>query len=248
MDIRTLANQFYAIGPDLAGGSQKERLETFSREEFIRMMEQARQQRVDKTEIPCAGNTQTREFSGSEIAGLDNNSDPQSVDREVVERDWERYGTVFSVLRRMEAMGPDKTGEDDERADLIRQLADPDSDFYSEILEALRQKMEEREDQEREQAIIDALGLVLDAMSGKRDTNRADIPLSTAEIARRISELDPQDPERVRLELFLQRFNELGIYFDPADLTGGREEGTFETLTELLMRRQREQIPTSGTE
>ena len=108
--------------------------------------------------------------------------------------------------------------------------------------------MEEREDQEREQAIIDALGLVLDTMSGKRDTHRSDITLSTAEIAQRISELDPQDPERVRLELFLQRLSELGVYFDPADLTGGREEeDSFETLSQLLLRRQREQISSSET-
>ena len=90
-------------------------------------------------------------------------------------------------------------------------------------------------------------GLVLDTMSGKRDTHRSDITLSTAEIAQRISELDPQDPERVRLELFLQRLSELGVYFDPADLTGGREEDSFETLSQLLLRRQREQISSSET-
>lgn len=51
----------------------------------------------------------------------------------------------------------------------------------------------------------------------------------------------------MRLELFLQRLNELGIYFDPADLTGGREEDSFETLSQLLLRRQREQISSSET-
>ncbi len=169
------------------------------------------------------------------------------MDQEAKEQNRERYEAVSGILERMEALQKPQSGEDGKKAGLVRQLADPDSDFYSGILETLRLKMEEREDQEREQAIIDALGLVLDTMSGKRDTHRSDITLSTAEIAQRISELDPQDPERVRLELFLQRLNELGIYFDPADLTGGREEDSFETLSQLLLRRQREQISSSGT-
>lgn len=168
------------------------------------------------------------------------------MDEEAKEQNRERYETVSGILERMEALQKSQSGEDRRKADLVRQLADPNSDFYSGILETLRLKMEEREDQEREQAIIDALGLVLDTMSGKRDTHRSDITLSTAEIAQRISELDPQDPERVRLELFLQRLSELGVYFDPADLTGGREEeDSFETLSQLLMRRQREQISSS---
>ena len=170
------------------------------------------------------------------------------MDQEAKEQNRERYEAVSGILERMEALQKTQSGEDEEKAGLVRQLADPDSDFYSGILETLRLKMEEREDQEREQAIIDALGLVLDTMSGKRDTHRSDITLSTAEIAQRISELDPQDPERVRLELFLQRLSELGVYFDPADLTGGREEeDSFETLSQLLLRRQREQISSSGT-
>ena len=170
------------------------------------------------------------------------------MDQEAKEQNRERYEAVSGILERMEALQKPQSGEDGKKAGLIRQLADPDSGFYADILETLRLKMEEREDQEREQAIIDALGLVLDTMSGKRDTHRSDITLSTAEIAQRISELDPQDPERVRLELFLQRLNELGIYFDPADLTGGREEeDSFETLSQLLLRRQREQISSSET-
>jgi hypothetical protein len=169
------------------------------------------------------------------------------MDQKAKEQNRERYEAVSGILERMEALQKPQSGEDGKKAGLVRQLADPDSGFYADILETLRLKMEEREDQEREQAIIDALGLVLDTMSGKRDTHRSDITLSTAEIAQRISELDPQDPERVRLELFLQRLNELGIYFDPADLTGGREEDSFETLSQLLLRRQREQISSSET-
>lgn len=146
---------------------------------------------------------------------------------------------VSGILERMEALQKAPSGEDRERTDLIRQLADPDSDFYAGILQTLQRKMEEREDQEREQAIIDALGGILDAMSGKRDAKRSDIPLSMSEITRRISELDPQDPERIRLELFLDRLNEVGIYFSPSDLAGGEEErDEFETLTQFLLRRQ----------
>ena len=169
-----------------------------------------------------------------------------SMDQGTMERNRERYEAVSSILERMEVLQKAQSGEKKEKADLVRQLADPNSDFYNKILETLRLKMEEREDQEREQAIIDALGGVLDAMSGRRDTKRSDIPLSLSEITRQISELDPQDPERMRLEQFLQRLNELGIYFDPADLTGGREEEPqFETLTQLLIRRQRSQANSS---
>lgn len=146
---------------------------------------------------------------------------------------------VSGILQRMEALQKAPSGEDRERAELIRQLADPDSDFYAGILQTLQRKMEEREDQEREQAIIDALGGILDAMSGKRDAKQSDIPLSMSEITRRISELDPQDPERIRLELFLDRLNEVGIYFSPSDLAGEEEErDEFETLTQFLLRRQ----------
>ena len=125
------------------------------------------------------------------------------MDEETKEQNRERYETVSGILERMEALQKSQSGEDRKKADLVRQLADPNSDFYSGILETLRLKMEE---------------------------------------------LDSQDPERVRLELFLQRLRELGIYFDPADLTGGREEeDSFETLSQLLMRRQREQISSSET-
>lgn len=162
-----------------------------------------------------------------------------AADDRTAQGERERYEAVSSVLRRMEAVGQSRSGTDGKRSDLIRQLADPDSDFYAGILQTLQRKMEEREDQEREQAIIDALGGILDAMSGKRDAKRSDIPLSMSEITRRISELDPQDPERIRLELFLDRLNEVGIYFSPSDLAGGEEErDEFETLTQFLLRRQ----------
>lgn len=162
-----------------------------------------------------------------------------AADYQTVQRERERYEAVSGILKRMEALRQSQSGENQERAELIRQLADPDSDFYTGILDTLRLKMEEREDQEREQAIIDALGSILDTMSGKREAKRSDIPLSISQIARRISELDPQDPERVKLELFLDRLNEVGIYFSPSDLAGGEEEkDEFETLTQLLIRRQ----------
>ena len=72
------------------------------------------------------------------------------MDQEAKEQNRERYEAVSGILERMEALQKPQSGEDGKKAGLVRQLADPDSGFYADILETLRLKMEEREDQERE--------------------------------------------------------------------------------------------------
>ena len=119
------------------------------------------------------------------------------------------------------------------RQDLIRQLADPDSVFYQDMLSRIRQRAEEQEEQKREDAIVEAFGRVIDAMNSKDDgPKRPGMGKSFTELLRSIGELDPDDPERIRLEQMVKRLQELGIWFDLPGLD--QEDGEEETLTQLL--------------
>ena len=112
------------------------------------------------------------------------------------------------------------------RQDLIRQLADPDSVFYQDMLSRIRQRAEEQEEQKREDAIVEAFGRVIDAMNSKDDgPKRPGMGKSFTDLLRSIGELDPDDPERIRLE-------QMGIWFDLPGLD--QEDGEEETLTQLL--------------
>lgn len=156
----------------------------------------------------------------------------------------EMFQALSETLERMEGARPDRAGAEVSKSELRRQLADPDSDFYSAMRLKLQQSMEEREEQEREQAIIDALGKILDVMSGGEDAKRSDVPRSTAEIAQRISEYEPDSPERVQLEQLLRRLASLGLYVDLAGLNNVEDsESTFETLTKLLMKQETNSTP-----
>ena len=55
---------------------------------------------------------------------------------------------------------------------------------------------------------------------------------SFTDLLRSIGELDPDDPERIRLEQMVKRLQELGIWFDLPGLD--QEDGEEETLTQLL--------------
>lgn len=156
----------------------------------------------------------------------------------------EMFQALSETLDRMEGARPDRAGAKVDRSELRRQLADPDSDFYSAMRLKLQQNLEEREQQEREQAIIDALGKILDVMSGGEDAKRSDVPRSAAEIARRISEYEPDSPERIQLEQQLRRLASLGLYVDLAGLDSAEDsESTFETLTKLLMKKETNSAP-----
>ena len=156
----------------------------------------------------------------------------------------EMFQALSETLERMEGARPDRAGAEVGRSELRRQLADPDSDFYAAMRLKLQQSMEEQEEQEREQAIIDALGKILDVMSGGEDTKRSDVPRSATEIAQRISEYEPGSPERVQLEQLLRRLAGLGLYIDLAGLDSTEDnESISETLAKLLMEREAEGIP-----
>lgn len=161
----------------------------------------------------------------------------------------EMYNALAGIVRRMDARRS-ADAKANEKAELVRQLADGNSEFYVNMRAQLKAQAEKSKEDEEEQAIIDALGKVLDALSGKEDVTgkKTSLNKSASEMAKtvgdRISELEPNDPERIKLEQMLKRFQEMGIYVDlddMDDLWQGEDE-TFETLTQLLTRRQAEEI------
>ena len=112
-----------------------------------------------------------------------------------------------------------------------------------------------KEDQE-EQAIIDAMAAVLDAMSGRETVSgdKTSLNKSASELTKKIGERiarlkkeDPGNPEIVRLENMLKRLQEVGIYVDLEDTDDlwKDEDESFETLTQLLIRRQAEETYTT---
>jgi len=169
-------------------------------------------------------------------------------DREVAEAYENLLKNVFSVVDRM-AVRRDEDAEEAKKNELVRQLADKNSDFYTNMRTQLKAQVEKNDEDREQQAIIDALGAVLDAMSGKEDGSGDKMSVNksaselTKRIGERISKLEPDDPERIRLEQMLKRLQEMGIYFDLSDTDGlwQDEDETFETLTQFLIRRQAEE-------
>lgn len=174
----------------------------------------------------------------------------------VLQKELEEQVDVYKVLagyvNRMEAQ-QGKSREKVEKADLIRQLADSSSDFYTNMRTTLKAQVKKTEEDEEEQAIVDALGAVLDAMSGKEDVSggKASVNKSASDLTKKIGDRiarlkreDPENPEIVKLENMLKRLQEIGIYFDLSDTDDlwQDEDETFETLTQFLTRRQAEEI------
>lgn len=170
--------------------------------------------------------------------------------------------TYRKMIQELKARNDEKPGmavrrTDDEearkKAELVRQLADGNSAFYANMRTALKAQVKKTREDEEEQAVIDALGAVLDALSGKKDVsgkkesvNKAATDL-TKKIGERIARLkreDPENPEIARLESMLEQLQKMGVYIDLGDTDNWwkDEEETFETLTQLLTRRQAEEI------
>ena len=161
------------------------------------------------------------------------------------------HKVLAGYINRMDAQ-QDKNAEAAEKAGLRRQIMDSESDFYTSMLNKMQAQVEKTRDDKEQQAIVDALGEVLDALSGKEDVTGEKASVNktasdlTAKIGERIARLkqeDPEHPEAVKLEQMLKRLQELGIYFDLSDTDDifTEEEDSFETLTQLLTRRQREE-------
>lgn len=158
----------------------------------------------------------------------------------------ELHRVLAQVVNRMQARR-EESAEGREKEELIRQLADADSEFYENLRLQLKEQLEKAKEDQQEQAVIEAMAKVLDALSGREDAPKNNLTMSTGEIARQISEMDPEDPKRTQLERFLERLQQLGIYFDLGDLSGDSQEETeFETLTQLLARRRAQQTDPSA--
>ena len=172
--------------------------------------------------------------------------------------DWDQGRTyesllkgVLKIVNRMEAR-QEEDAEAAEKAGLRRQIMDSESDFYTGMLNKMQAQVEKTRDDKEQQAIVDALGEVLDALSGKKDVTgekasvnktASDLTAKMGERIARLKQEDPEHPEAVKLEQMLKRLQELGIYFDLSDTDDifTEEEDSFETLTQLLTRRQREE-------
>ena len=164
----------------------------------------------------------------------------------------ETHEFLAGVINRMAAKQADNA-EEARKAELVRQLADRNSDFYTNMRTTLKAQVDKTKEDEEEQAIIDALGAVLDALSGKKDASghKESVNKSATNLTKKIGEKiarlrqeDPNDPEIVRLENMLKQLQEMGIYIDLSDMDDlwQDEDESFETLTQLLIRRQTEEI------
>lgn len=125
-----------------------------------------------------------------------------------------------------------------QRQELLRQLADGDSAFYREMRASLRLQLEESEEEQKEQAVIDALTGLIDAMNAPKDVGRPPAALSTASIAGAAGAYEPGDPRRTQLELFMGRLNALGIYLDLDAVSGGGNREDWRSLAQLFMDRE----------
>lgn len=161
------------------------------------------------------------------------------------------HKVLAGYINRMDAQ-QDKNAEAAEKAGLRRQIMDSESDFYTSMLNKMQAQVEKTRDDKEQQAIVDALGEVLEALSGKKDVTgekasvnktASDLTAKMGERIARLKQEDPEHPEAVKLEQMLKRLQELGIYFDLSDTDDifTEEEDSFETLTQLLTRRQREE-------
>lgn len=146
----------------------------------------------------------------------------------------------------------DKAAKAAEKAALREQIADPNSDFYANMFAQMKANVERTREDEEQQDIVEALGAVLEALSGKEDVsgNKASVNKAATDLTQKIGDRiarlkreDPEDPEIVKLESMLQRLQEMGIYIDigETDDIFTDEEDNFETLTQLLTRRQKEE-------
>lgn len=148
------------------------------------------------------------------------------------------------------------TGDEKKKA-LVRQLAVSSSEFYTNMRTTLKAQVKKTEEDEEQQAIIEALMAVLDAMSAKKDVSgeKEDVGKSATDLTKKIGDRiarlrreKPNDPEAAkeiaRLESMLRRLQEIGFYVDMDDTDDWwqDDEDNFETLTQLLTRRQAEEI------
>ena len=147
----------------------------------------------------------------------------------------EMYGALNDVISR-------GAGAGDRGGSIIDQVANPDSDFYSDMFARLRIQLEQSEEEKKKQAIIDALDSILKGMQSKDGKDRKDMATSMAGLSKQISELDKEDPRRAQLDLFRQRLNRMGVYVDMDEGIFGGKDKDSETLTEYLIGEETQEL------
>lgn len=190
------------------------------------------------------------------ISGLEKRRLSGHGDGEAMEEQEELQRVLAKIIRRVDARQA-SDAEASEKAALVRELADGNSAFYTSMRTTLKAQVEKTKEDEEQQAIIDALGAVLDAMSGKEDVSgdKKSVNKSAADLTKKIGDRvarlkreKPNDPEAAReiakLEQMLKRLQEIGFYVDFSDTDDWwqDDEDSFETLTQMLVRRQAEEL------
>lgn len=142
--------------------------------------------------------------------------------------------------------GPeDAAGEEAGGRSVIDQIADPGSAFCQDMFQRIRIQWEMSEEEKKKQAVIDALGAILDGMRSTDGAVRGRNPASgMAQLSKEIGQMDDKDPRKKELELFRQRLNQLGILADLDLGVEGSRDKEWLTLTEYLIgEEKKEAIP-----
>lgn len=192
------------------------------------------------TDSGTQGNGDMVAWLSEQMGSTDYSACPEAFER--VRQRSEMYGAIYNAVARA-ANSPAYAADGRGEPGIIDQLRDPGSAFYQDMFQKMRIQMEESEEEKKKQAIIDALGAILEGMrSTDGAAKRKDMVSSMAELSRQISRLDEEDPRRAQLDLFRQRLNRMGIYMDlDAGGKGGKHSiRTGETLTQLLIREEKQ--------
>lgn len=142
--------------------------------------------------------------------------------------------------------GPeDAAGEEAGERSVIDQIRDPGSAFCQDMFQRIRIQWEMSEEEKKKQAVIDALGAILDGMRSTDGAVRRRNPASgMAQLSKEIGQMDDKDPRKKELELFRQRLNQLGVLADLDLGVKGSKDKDWQTLTEYLIgEEKKEAIP-----
>lgn len=163
---------------------------------------------------------------------------PEGASQEVKDRAVQRcemYSILNDILTRAAGVW-----DKDEPSSIVKELADPNSDFYQDMFMRLKLQLQQSEEEKEKQAIIDALDAILESLCEKDEDGvpkKKTTVRSMAELSQVIDSLDKDDPRKAQLNLLRERLQTIGIY---AGLDVGVKDGdeTWETLTQALIREE----------
>lgn len=147
--------------------------------------------------------------------------------------------SFYDAIAQAADSSTDAAGGSDEALNIVDQILDPNSDFYRDMYNRMRVRMEVSEEEKKKQAIIDALDAILETLSAKKDDwqKKPDAVSSMTGLAQTIDSLDKDDPRKEELNLLRERLQNLGIYLDLDVGVKGKDQSAWETtLTQQLIR------------